>query len=46
MDTLTPDAVSQTKFHCFYEDSFGVLADQATVIGVKYDDWNCHWVLV
>ena len=44
--TLTPDAVSQTKFQCYYENSFGILADQATVIGIKYDESNRHSVLV
>ena len=46
IDTLTPDAISQTEFPCFYENSFGMLANQATVIGVKYDELNNHSMLV
>ena len=46
MDTLTPVAVSQTKFCCYFENSFGVLADQVTVVGAKYDESNRHSVLV
>lgn len=46
MDSLTPDAKSQTHFHCYLENSFQVLSDHATFIRIKSDQSSKHSVLV
>ena len=37
-DPVKPDLVSKTEFYVNYENSFQVLPDQSTIIGVKFDD--------
>lgn len=36
--TVSAECASSTRFYCFYENSFQILSDEATVVGIEYND--------